>query len=115
PIETRDDADFALVAHPAPPGWAKDAVLYQVFPDRFARSQGAAAHPTPEWAVAADWSDPVIGSGPGVSTQLYGGDLAGVEQHLDHLVDLGATVLYLTPVFPGASNHRYNASTFDVV
>lgn len=114
-IETRDDADFALVAHPAPPTWATDAVLYQVFPDRFARSAQAAAHPTPEWATAAAWDEPVVGSGPGVSAQLYGGDLPGVEAHLDHLVDLGVTVLYLTPVFPGASNHRYNASTFDVV
>ncbi|WP_072314352.1 glycoside hydrolase family 13 protein [Agrococcus sp. Marseille-P2731] len=114
-IETRDDADFALVAHPAPPAWATDAVLYQVFPDRFARSEQAAQHPTPGWALAAEWDEPVIGSGPGVSEQLYGGDLPGVEAHLDHLVELGATVLYLTPVFPGASNHRYDASTFDVV
>lgn len=114
-IETRDDADFALVAHEPPPAWATDAVLYQVFPDRFARSEAADARPTPAWAVAAGWDEPVVGSGPGVSEQYYGGDLAGVEAHLDHLVELGATVLYLTPVFPGESNHRYNASTFDEV
>lgn len=114
-IETRDDADFALVAHPASPEWATDAVLYQVFPDRFARSAAADERPVPAWAIPADWGDEVIGAGPGVSTQFFGGDLAGVEEHLDHLVDLGATVLYLTPVFPGESNHRYNASTFDVV
>jgi alpha-glucosidase len=47
--------------------------------------------------------------------QLYGGDLQGIVEHLDHLVDLGVTVLYLTPFFPARSNHRYDASTFDVV
>lgn len=56
-IETRDDADFALVAHPASPEWATDAVLYQVFPDRFARSAAADERPVPAWAIPADWGD----------------------------------------------------------
>jgi alpha-glucosidase len=46
---------------------------------------------------------------------LYGGDLAGIAEHLDHIADLGVNVVYLTPVFPGRSNHRYDASTFDAV
>lgn len=114
-IETRDDSDFALVAHPAPPAWAGDGILYQVFPDRFGRSADADARPAPDWAVPAAWGDPVVPYGPEVSTQWFGGDLAGVEEHLDHIVDLGATILYLTPVFPARSNHRYDASTFDHV
>ena len=47
--------------------------------------------------------------------QLYGGTLDGVVEHLDHLQTLGATLLYLTPVFESRSNHRYDASSFDRV
>ncbi|WP_286217533.1 glycoside hydrolase family 13 protein [Paraoerskovia sediminicola] len=90
----------------------RDGIVYQVFPDRFARSAAAADRDLPGWALPADWDTPVIPEGPGVGTQLYGGDLAGVEEHLDHLVDLGVGTLYLTPFFPGRSNHRYDASTF---
>lgn len=108
-----DAADFRLTVHPPAPDWARDAVVYQVFPDRFARS--GAERPVPEWAVPARWDEEPLAGGPGVGQQLYGGDLAGVEQRLDHLERLGVDVLYLTPFFPGRSNHRYDASTFDHV
>lgn len=114
--ETLDADDFALVASDdAPPSWMPDAVMYQIFPDRFGRSAAADARPTPEWAIPAAWDDPVDPAMPGRSQQFYGGDLDGVIEHLDHLVDLGVTLLYLTPVFPGGSNHRYDASSFTVV
>ncbi len=48
-------------------------------------------------------------------TQLYGGDLDGITEHLAHLVDLGVGGVYLTPVFPARSNHRYDVTTFDRV
>nr|WP_297425327.1 glycoside hydrolase family 13 protein [uncultured Actinotalea sp.] len=108
-----DAADFRLTVHPGAPEWARDAVVYQVFPDRFARS--GVDRPWPDWAVAAAWGDEPLAAGPGVGQQLYGGDLAGIEQRLDHLERLGVDVLYLTPFFPGRSNHRYDASTFDHV
>jgi len=114
-IETLDADDFALVAHPAPPAWLNEAVMYQVFPDRFARSAQADAHPTPEWAIPTAWDDPVDPVMPGRSQQFYGGDLDGAIDKLDHLVSLGVNLLYLTPVFPAASNHRYDASSFDSV
>ncbi|SJN26022.1 Maltodextrin glucosidase [Microbacterium esteraromaticum] len=113
--ETLDAEDFALVANPAPPAWLYESVMYQVFPDRFARSAQADQHPTPEWAIAAEWTDPVDPVMPGRSQQFYGGDLPGVIEHLDHLVSLGVNLLYLTPVFPAASNHRYDAASFDSV
>lgn len=114
--ETLDADDFAIVAgDDTPPTWMADAVMYQVFPDRFARSAAADDHPTPDWAIPASWDDPVDPALPGRSQQFYGGDLDGVTEHLDHLVELGVTLLYLTPVFPGASNHRYDASSFSVV
>jgi alpha-glucosidase len=109
-----DAADFRLTVHDPAPAWMDDAVVYQVFPDRFARS-GDDHGPLPDWALPADWTDEPIAAGRGVAQQLYGGDLHGVEQHLDHLERLGADTLYLTPIFPARSNHRYDASTFDAV
>lgn len=113
-----DHGDFRLVSYPEPPAWAADSIVYQVFPDRFARAHDAPPVPdiAPEWATPASWDDPVdSGSRHAVSTQLFGGDLDGIREHLDHLERLGATVLYLTPFFPARSNHRYDASTFDTV
>jgi alpha-glucosidase len=108
-----DASDFRVTVHPPAPAWAPDSVVYQVFPDRFATS--GLDQPFPEWAIPAAWDDEPLASGPGVGQQLYRGDLRGIEQRLDHLERLGVDVLYLTPVFPGRSNHRYDASTFDHV
>ena len=112
-----DAFDFRVSTHAPAPAWGREAVVYQVFPDRFARSAAAGDRPTPAWAVPADWDDEVVfeGSDPRTPLQLFGGDLDGVTEHLDHVRATGATVLYTTPVFPGESNHRYNASTFDRV
>ncbi|MBH0117276.1 glycoside hydrolase family 13 protein [Salinibacterium sp. NG253] len=112
PIETLDSEDFALLATPAAPEWLAETVMYQVFPDRFARSSAADSHAKPEWAIAARWDEPVDPVLPGRSKQFYGGDLDGITEHLDHLTELGVTMLYLTPIFPARSNHRYDASSF---
>lgn len=113
--ETRDIDDFRLVSYDPPPAWGAEAVMYQVFPDRFARSAAADDRTPPAWAVPATWTDPVAHIGPEAGTQFYGGDLQGVIDHLDHLVSLGVNLLYLTPIFPAESNHRYNAQSFDHV
>ncbi len=83
-----------------PPAWFADAVFYQIFPDRFARSRRVPA-PGP----LEDWDAPPTVNG------FKGGDLYGVAEHLDHLVDLGVDAIYLNPIFSSASNHRYH--TFD--
>ena len=113
--DTSDYNDFRVTTAKAAPAWSHDAVMYQVFPDRFARSAAADARPTPEWGVACEWDTPVQGSGPDVARQFYGGDLDGVTEKLDELAALGADIVYLTPFFPGRSNHRYDASTFMLV
>ncbi|GAA3699975.1 maltodextrin glucosidase [Zhihengliuella alba] len=116
--DVTDAHDFRLAAHAGrtTPDWAHRSVMYQVFPDRFARSPQADRHPTPEWAIACDWdTTEVIGQGPQTPYQFFGGDLPGITERLDHLVRLGATVLYLTPMFPARSNHRYDASSFSGV
>jgi alpha-glucosidase len=110
--DVTDAADFRITTHPAPPAWAADAVLYQIFPDRFAKSVD---RPAPDWAIPQGWDDPVIGAGQETAFQYYGGDLDGITAHLDHIASTGANTVYLTPIFPGRSNHRYDASTFDAV
>ena len=108
-----DVTDFQLSAHPPPPAWAGDAVWYQILPDRFARGSTEIAWPS--WAEPAAWDDPVAERGPAAMRQLYGGDLWGIRERLDHLVDLGVDAVYLNPFFPAPSNHRYNAADFDRV
>ena len=110
--EVPDDRDFRLISHPAPAPWTADATIYEIFPDRFARSSRADARPVPEWAVPCAWDDPVVDRPPLVERQFYGGDLDGIAEHLEHIQALGADTVYLTPIFPGHSNHRYDASTF---
>ena len=124
--DVTDDADFRLSAwspEPGPPGttagstpppeWLAGTVGYQIFIDRFANS--GVARPTPDWAIPRAWDEPVEDT-PGIRARhWYGGDLAGVEANLDHLVHLGVSLIYLTPFFPAGSMHRYDASTFDHV
>ncbi len=106
-----DADDFVIAVGAGGPDWHLESVVYEVFPDRFATSGRAAE--TPEWAVRRDWGTPPNGNGAASGHELYGGDLAGIEAHLDHIEALGATVLYLTPIFPAGSAHRYDANSFD--
>ncbi len=80
------------------PAWVRDAVFYQVFPDRFAASQRV-----PKPGALEPWTAPPTNFG------YKGGDLLGLAERLDELLDLGISALYLNPVFQAASNHRYNA------
>ena len=114
-VEPLDAADFRVTGAVPPPEWASGQIMYQVFPDRFARSVGAAARALPSWAIPAAWDDEVIHTGSDTPLQVFGGDLDGVRERLGHLVDLGVTLIYLTPFFPAGSNHRYDATTFDRV
>jgi alpha-glucosidase len=106
--DVADAADFRLSTYAPPPAWAT-GTMYQIFPDRFAKSID---RPAPVWARPAAWDDPVIGEGPDTPRQYFGGDLDGITAHLDHIASLGVGTIYLTPFFPADSNHRYNASTF---
>jgi cyclomaltodextrinase len=89
-----------MTTTPDAPAWVRDAIFYQVFPDRFAASQRV-RKPGP----LEDWESPPTLHG------FKGGDLVGIAEHLDYVADLGATALYLNPIFASASNHRYH--TYD--
>jgi len=82
------------------PDWVKNAVFYQIFPDRFAKSTTLEKpdHLEP-------WDTPPTRAG------FKGGDLLGVYEKLDYLQDLGVTALYFNPIFASAANHRYH--TYD--
>ncbi len=84
------------------PDWVKNAVFYQIFPDRFARSERMPALPGVHFKP---WGTP-----PG-EQGYQGGNLYGIADKLDYLRDLGINALYLNPIFSSASNHRYH--TFD--
>ncbi len=87
------------------PDWVKHAVFYQIFPDRFAKSQTARKrlHHHDRWE---DWhAIPTL--------QGYkGGDLWGVTEKLDYIQDLGINAIYFTPIFQSASNHRYHTHDY---
>ncbi|MEO1400262.1 MAG: glycoside hydrolase family 13 protein [Cyanobacteria bacterium J06635_1] len=87
------------------PDWVKHAVFYQIFPDRFARTQQHTLPPA-MMAQLEDWDSPPTPQG------YKGGDLWGIVEHLDDIKDLGATALYLTPIFQSACNHRYHTHDY---
>ncbi|MEA2002235.1 MAG: glycoside hydrolase family 13 protein [Actinomycetota bacterium] len=83
------------------PSWVKDAVFYQIFPDRFARSDRVFKP-----ANLQHWDSPPTRHG------FKGGDLLGIVEHLDYLVELGITALYLNPIFVSGANHRYHTDDY---
>ena len=114
-VDVTDSADFRLSTYDPPPAWAEGAVVYEIFPDRFARSEAHPVGALPDWAVPTAWDEPVAYGTPNGVKQVYGGTLWGVAEKLDYLRGLGIDAVYLTPFFPARSNHRYDASSFDVV
>ncbi len=86
------------------PDWVKDAVFYQIFPDRFAKSE----------RVEKPNNLQPWGSQPTVEG-YQGGDLIGVVERLDYLQELGVNAIYFTPVFQSASNHRYHTHDYEKV
>ncbi|MBK8934457.1 MAG: DUF3459 domain-containing protein [Chloroflexi bacterium] len=89
------------------PDWVKDAIFYQIFPDRFARSSTPAVSngrflPPQNFQP---WGTPPTVKG------FQGGDLIGAREKLPYLAELGVNAIYLNPIFASASNHRYH--TFD--
>ena len=84
-----------------PPYWVQDAIFYQIFPDRFANGDPSNDPPNlQKWgSVPTSWG-------------FQGGDLRGIIQHIDYLLDLGITAIYLNPIFTAPSTHRYNTSDY---
>jgi glycosidase len=110
------------------PDWAKDAIWYQVFPERF-RNGCPASNPRvtdmtdrkiPGWKISPwgmdwyrqeRWEKPLGDFFKSVYYRRYGGDLIGLREKLDYLQDLGVTAIYLNPVFHAPSLHKYDATS----
>ena len=85
------------------PQWVRNTVWYQIFPERFANGDPEL---NPEGTKT--WDSTVH---PG-RQDFYGGDLQGVLDHLDHLVDLGVNGIYFNPIFKAPSNHKYDTEDY---
>ena len=83
------------------PDWVKDAIFYQIFPDRFANGD-VSLNPehTENWGDAPTY------------TNFFGGDLVGVLNKLDYLLELGINAIYFTPIFLSPSNHKYDTADY---
>ena len=109
------------------PDWFKQAVVYQIFPDRFARGKAwrervkTLEKPRKgiDRGVVEDWdSTPAYrrnADGSIAGWDFYGGTLEGIREKLDYLESLGVTCLYLNPIFEAASNHRYDTGDYLMV
>ena len=105
------------------PEWLAGAIMYQIFPDRFARGgdgvrrEGLAYHERMRRPVFLheSWDEPVEWEGdPHYDpVDFYGGTLDGIREKLGYLESLGVEVVYLNPVFEARSNHRYDTADYE--
>jgi alpha-glucosidase len=116
-----DLEDFKLLADYAAPSWVRETVFYQIFPDRFADGDPANNVRDGEWdygghpSRARRWGELPSDVPHADMVEFFNGDLPGVEQHLDELVELGVNALYFTPIFTSYSNHRYDVVDYENV
>ncbi|EPG5000282.1 TPA: maltodextrin glucosidase [Klebsiella oxytoca] len=109
---------FAVDMPDSGPQWVADQVFYQIFPDRFARSQSRDAgqdnvyyhHAAGHDIVRKAWDEPLTGEAGG--STFYGGNLDGISEKLPYLKQLGVTALYLNPVFVAPSVHKYDTEDY---
>lgn len=109
---------FAVDAPDSGPQWVADQIFYQIFPDRFARSERREAeqdrvyyhHAAGQEIVLRDWDDPLTAQAGG--STFYGGCLNGICEKLPYLKKLGVTALYLNPVFTAPSVHKYDTEDY---
>ncbi|MEO7251066.1 MAG: glycoside hydrolase family 13 protein, partial [Arenimonas sp.] len=112
-------ADYAV------PAWARDAVYYYIFPERF-RNGERRNDPTPgidhyhdlPVEFHQDWNEKPYKPGTGdgsdaiYNNDFFGGDIAGIIEKLDYIAELGANALYITPLLAASSNHKYDTADY---
>lgn len=110
------------------PSWYKDGIVYQIFPDRFARDEGwrerveaaneavNARRSDIRRTVQEDWYRTAYygrdDKGRVTEWPMPGGSLRGIEEKLDYIRSLGVTAIYLNPIFEAVSNHRYDTADY---
>ncbi len=110
---------FVIVPGFSTPDWAKGAVMYQIFVDRFCN--GDESNDVEDWEYiyigepcqkVTDWDQPPQAMD---IRRFYGGDLQGVMDKLDYLEGLGVEVIYFNPLFVSPSNHKYDIQDYDYI
>lgn len=101
------------------PDWAKGAIFYQIYVDRFYNGDRSNDVEDNEYIYIGEGTSKVTdwNKYPAVMgvREFYGGDIAGVMQKLDYLQELGVEVIYLNPIFVSPSNHKYDIQDYDYV
>ncbi len=117
--EPKKEYAFLLTPGFYVPEWAKGAVMYQIYTDRFCNGDKKNDVVTGEYTYIGtkveqveDWDAPVGNLDVG---RFYGGDLAGVKSKLDYLQELGVEVIYFNPLFVSPSNHKYDSQDYDYI
>lgn len=102
---------FKVSSNFSAPEWAKGAIMYQIFPDRFYRNQSVRIPEISGRRLMTDWKEKVP-LGPNEAgewnTEFYGGNLLGIIDKLDYIQSLSVSVIYLNPFCYGQSNHLYD-------
>ena len=118
-MEYEERMDFEIYPGYETPDWAKGAVMYQIYIDRFYNGDKSNDVETGEYFYIGDVSTKVDNweKTPAVMgvREFYGGDLQGILDKLDYLQDLGVEVLYLNPAFVSPSNHKYDCQDYDYI
>lgn len=111
--------NFVIVPGFSTPDWAKGAVMYQIYTDRFYNGDPSNDVETNEYYYIGGYSSRVKDWGKYPATmgvrEFYGGDLRGVMEKLDYLQELGVEVLYFNPLFVSPSNHKYDIQDYDYI
>ncbi|EOS29687.1 MAG: alpha-glycosidase [Lachnospiraceae bacterium] len=113
------ECDFRLIPGYKTPEWAKGAVMYQIYVDRFYNGDPKNDVLTDEYRYIGantvkveDWNKYPDAMGV---REFYGGDLQGVLDKMDYLQDLGIDVIYFNPLFVSPSNHKYDIQDYDYI
>ena len=114
-----DEYAFTIVPGFSTPDWAKGAVMYQIFVDRFCNGDTSNDVESGEYIYigepcsrVTDWKKYPAYMGV---REFYGGDLQGVLDKLDYLQELGVEVIYFNPIFVSPSNHKYDSQDYDYI
>ena len=99
------------------PDWAKGAVIYQVFPDRFhASGKCDLTGKLEPYILHKDWNEEVqwqpTPEGIVLNNDFYGGNFKGITEKMDYISSLGTTILYLNPISKSFSSHRYDTGDY---
>lgn len=96
------------------PDWFKGGIMYQIFPDRFAKEGEYPIEPgkilRSDWGATPEFRPNE--QGKVLNNDFFGGNIRGIISKLDYLKSLSVTVVYLNPIFKAASNHRYDTGNY---